>query len=104
MTDKKTKIENLYKQGYSSKAIIDKLGMDTGYTLRIINDIENQKKRGNTDIGKAKEEKRIEMVRLQNRQKDLMPFENERAREEFHRLDKELTALRMEYCYLERVK
>lgn len=102
--DKKTKIGNLYKQGYSSKAIMDKLGVDTGYTLRVISDIENEKKRGHTNIAKAKENKRVEMERIQKILKDLIPYENERARVEFKKLEKELSLMRTEYYYLEKLK
>ena len=102
--DKKTKIENLHRQGLTPKEITKELGMDSGYTMRVLSDIENQKKRGDTDIGQAKEDKRVEMEKMQKRLRDLIPYENEQARIEFKKLEKELTTLRLEYCYLERVK
>jgi len=102
--DKKTKIGNLYKQGYSLKAIMDKLGVDTGYTLRVISDIENEKKRGHTNIAKAKENKRVEMERIQKTLRDLIPYENEQAKIEFKKLEKDLSLMRTEYYYLEKLK
>jgi transposase len=100
--DLKTSIINLHQEGMSADEIRKALNNYTGYVYRVLGDLRRSKENDMTNVFATKERKRSEMARKEKEMKILLPFENEKDKEYFHLLEKDLLKLRGEINYLDK--
>lgn len=100
--DKKTKILKLHAKGLEIEEIEKKIGSEYFYIHRIIEQERRRLEMDGKDNAEYVEELRIKIMKKQRQMKDLIPYENEQARESFHDLEREITSLNTSLNYIKK--